>query len=137
MSLCLSHPAHGYYTTRNPFGQTGDFITSPDISQMFGELIGHRINVNDVANLTRLSRRQLERRFRKTFQTSPRSYLIRMRILAACDLLENAEQSVTEVALEVGFYDHSDFSRQFRRIIGQSPTDYRRQKAGQMEMPLE
>ena len=40
MSLCLSHPAHGYYTTRNPFGQTGDFITSPDISQMFGELIG-------------------------------------------------------------------------------------------------
>jgi AraC-like DNA-binding protein len=62
---------------------------------------------------------------------------MRMRILAACDLLENGEQSVTDVALEVGFYDHSDFSRQFRRVIGQSPTDYRRQKAGQMALPLE
>ena len=40
MTECLLHPAFGYYTTRNPFGATGDFITAPDISQMFGELMG-------------------------------------------------------------------------------------------------
>ena len=40
MRLCLGHPVHGYYTTRDPFGRGGDFITAPDISQMFGELIG-------------------------------------------------------------------------------------------------
>jgi AraC-like DNA-binding protein len=94
-----------------------------------------KLDVPNLAEIAGLSVRQLERRFRRTFQTSPRAYLIRTRILAACDLLANAKQSVTEVALEVGFYDHSDFSRQFRRIIGQSPTDYRRQKAGQMELP--
>jgi SAM-dependent MidA family methyltransferase len=39
-ALCLADPEHGYYKTRDPFGSSGDFITAPEVSQLFGEMIG-------------------------------------------------------------------------------------------------
>jgi NADH dehydrogenase [ubiquinone] 1 alpha subcomplex assembly factor 7 len=40
MELCLTHPSYGYYISRDPLGREGDFTTSPEVSQMFGELLG-------------------------------------------------------------------------------------------------
>ena len=40
MELCLMHPRYGYYLSRDPLGREGDFTTAPEVSQMFGELLG-------------------------------------------------------------------------------------------------
>ncbi|MCF8495505.1 MAG: SAM-dependent methyltransferase [Alphaproteobacteria bacterium] len=40
MDLALAHPEHGYYRTKDPLGSAGDFTTAPEISQMFGEILG-------------------------------------------------------------------------------------------------
>ena len=40
MQIALTDPSDGYYTNQNPFGRSGDFITAPEISQLFGEMIG-------------------------------------------------------------------------------------------------
>jgi NADH dehydrogenase [ubiquinone] 1 alpha subcomplex assembly factor 7 len=40
MELCLGHPVHGFYMRGDPFGAAGHFVTAPEVSQMFGELIG-------------------------------------------------------------------------------------------------
>jgi SAM-dependent MidA family methyltransferase len=40
MEMCLTHPRYGYYVSRDPLGREGDFTTAPEVSQMFGELLG-------------------------------------------------------------------------------------------------
>ena len=40
MGNCLSHPKYGYYMNKDPFGVEGDFTTAPEVSQMFGEMLG-------------------------------------------------------------------------------------------------
>jgi len=86
------------------------------------------LDVAELARIAGLSVRQFERKFQATFQTNPRSYLMRMRVIKACESLAVGKLSITEIGLESGFYDHSDFSRQFRRHMGQSPTAYRAQR---------
>lgn len=50
MQFCLSHPTDGYYSKGDVFGRKGDFITSPEISQIFGELLGVYLLTRYLAN---------------------------------------------------------------------------------------
>jgi YesN/AraC family two-component response regulator len=90
------------------------------------------ISREDVARHVNMNEDYLTFCFRKELGMTPIAYLNRYRINQAKQLLAARSLSITEVALEVGFYDHSYFSRVFRREVGMSPDAYRRaqRKAG-------
>lgn len=111
------------------------YLDLAPVSDFIKQHLCQKLHVTQLAEIAGLSVRQLERRFRETFQTSPRAYLVRMRVLAACEILESTNNRMTEVALAVGFYDHSDFSRHFKRVMGLSPTQYRSQQMTRLEPP--
>jgi AraC-like DNA-binding protein len=73
-----------------------------------------------------LSVSQFERTFRKAFGTSPHQYLVGIRVAHACRLLIETNDTVTTVAQQCGFYDHAHFTRAFARVMGTSPSGYRR-----------
>lgn len=83
------------------------------------------IGIQDIADHVGLSRSRLYRVFREEMQLSPADYLAHFRIRQACALLERDGLSVKAVALSVGYADQLYFSRRFRGIMGESPTEYR------------
>ncbi|MFT5187731.1 MAG: AraC-like DNA-binding protein [Verrucomicrobiales bacterium] len=85
------------------------------------------VSISNLAMHAGISMRHLQRRFQETFKTTPRDYIMKLRILNACDLLLKTNLTVTEIALQVGFYDHSVFSRMFSKVMGISPRAYRKE----------
>jgi len=73
-----------------------------------------------------IGRRQLERRFQKDVGLSPAEYRQRLRLERARWLLQNTDLEVTEISLECGFQDSSNFARVVRTALGISPSEVRR-----------
>jgi len=66
--------------------------------------------------------------FRQELGITPSTYIRRYRIRQACDLLRNTDQSITQIALAVGFSDGAHFTRTFQKEIGTTPRAYRDSK---------
>jgi len=95
------------------------------------ELIHHRyaspLSVAELAQLSHLSVRQLERRFLAAFGVTPKQYLLKVRISVACRWLIRGQRTIADIAAECGFYDQSAFTRYFHQFIGVTPLLFRRQ----------
>lgn len=85
------------------------------------------IALDELIEISGMSRRNFIRAFEGTMGTSPIKYLIQVRIREACRLLRSTDHQITEVAFEVGFSDSNYFARQFRSTMGVSPREYRKQ----------
>ena len=86
----------------------------------------NKLSVGELAKLSHLSASQLTRRFRKLFGATPHEYIMRVRVDAARTLLEESRRTISDIALEVGFTDHSHFIRTFKHVRGMTPTTYRK-----------
>lgn len=84
------------------------------------------IELSDLSKVAGLSISQFERRFRIVFEQTPSRFLIRYRLTRASQILVHSEETLSHIAQEVGFYDHSHFSREFQKLFGMSPGRYRK-----------
>ncbi|MEM9643853.1 MAG: helix-turn-helix domain-containing protein [Planctomycetota bacterium] len=87
------------------------------------------ITLDELIEISGMSRRNFIRTFESTMGMPPIKYLIHLRIRKACQLLRQTDNNITSIALSVGFGDSNYFSRQFRMVTGSSPRDFRKQNA--------
>ena len=85
-----------------------------------------RLDVYALARLVGLSPSQFSRLFQKAVGVSPHRYVVQCRVTRARELLATTRLSLTEIALTIGFADHSHFSRRFHEFTGVPPREFRR-----------
>ena len=113
-------------------GKSGRVQAMHRLGEALGFLHRHydeKISLARIARVAHMSQSTLVRAFRSATGASPIDYLIRLRVERAAELLRSHEFSVTEAALRTGFSDSNYFARQFRRILGVTPRQHRRQSA--------
>ncbi len=86
-----------------------------------------RLSVEDLAEQVHLSPRQLHRKFVETFGCSPQTFIMKLRIQAACEALQHEDAQISQVATDLGFYDQSGFTQHFHKHMGLTPFKYQRQ----------
>lgn len=84
-----------------------------------------KITVKELASSLALSRRSLERRFKKATSNTVVEYLQRVKVEAAKQAFETTRKTVNEIMYEVGYSDTKSFRNIFRRFTGLSPVEYR------------
>lgn len=84
-----------------------------------------KLTLDELAKKASLSKRHFQRIFQECMGRSPIDYLMHIRIRKAAELLRHTDRTITGIAFDCGFSDSNYFTRQFRRMMNQTPGQYR------------
>ena len=90
--------------------------------------LAEEIRLSNLAELLGMSPFHFGRMFKQSMGISPHQYVIQQRIERAKHLLKHSDQAIIDIALECGFTSHSHLSKQFRKVTGMTPGNFRGQK---------
>jgi AraC family transcriptional regulator len=96
------------------------------VSAHVNATLSGRIRIHEIARLLDFSASHFCRAFKCTFGASPRQYVLRRRIELAQSLMLTTDEPLGSIALRCGMCDQQHFTRSFRRIVGQTPSMWRR-----------
>jgi len=85
-----------------------------------------KITLSELAGIMNVSEKTLERYFKKYYGTTPKNYLKKVRIHAACHALKNTNDTISQISLKCGFFDQSHFTREFKSVMSCTPFSYRK-----------
>jgi AraC family transcriptional regulator len=102
------------------------------ISAHVEQNISRRIHIQTLARLVGLSASHFCRAFKCSFGISPRDYVLRRRIEVAQALMLTTPEPLSDIAASCGMCDQQHFTRSFRRIVGETPSSWRRTRRGSL-----
>ena len=91
------------------------------------------LRIEDLARIAHLSASQFQRTFKRTYNTTPQKFIRQIRLHEACEMLKDPNRDITNIAFDNGFSSSSFFATQFRQHMGESPSQYRKRKLGELE----
>ena len=117
------------YCSENREDNDRDFYRLGEAISFIEHNLHRNISIGELLEICPMSESSLQRAFKKITGTSPIDFHLKKRIDLACTLLKESDKPVTMIAYDTGFSDSNYFSRQFRKIRGESPREYRRRTA--------
>ena len=102
-----------------------DLLMKRVVAYMEENLKNSDLTIDDIAQAVAVSRTSLHRKMKQMMGTSPMEFLREARIRKAAKMLTATEKNVSEIAYQCGFSDPKYFSKCFKNVYGQTPTDYK------------
>ncbi|AVH40279.1 helix-turn-helix transcriptional regulator [Agrobacterium tumefaciens] len=129
-------PASELSPSAEPSEQDRDIIARVDrLMETQALYRDENLNLSRLARRLGLPSRQISGAINRSLGVNVSQYVNQLRIREACRLLEETEQSVTAIMLSSGFQTKSNFNREFRRVTGMSPVDWREREVWKLVSP--